>query len=88
MNFPHLFENDFYAILPELYLTLSTLVLLLFGVFYSTSKKTPESQYDANRCLVGSFLFILYFLSFAKFTVFLDDFFLRDAYYGSFKFFF
>ena len=38
MNFPHLFENDFYAILPELYLTLSTLVLLLFGVFYSTSK--------------------------------------------------
>jgi hypothetical protein len=44
MNFPHLFENDFYAILPELYLILSTLVLLLFGVFYSTSKKhqTPS----------------------------------------------
>ena len=88
MNFPHLFENDFYAILPELYLTLSTLVLLLFGVFYSTSKKHQSPSMMQTVAWLGLFLFILYFLSFAKFTVFLDDFFLRDAYYGSFKFFF
>ena len=38
MNFSRLFANDIYAILPEVYLTLSTIVLLLFGVFYSTSR--------------------------------------------------
>ena len=44
MNFFHIFENDVYATLPELYLVLSTLVLLLFGVFYSTSRRhgTPS----------------------------------------------
>ena len=33
------FENDFYGILPELFLLLSSLSLLMFGVVYSTSKE-------------------------------------------------
>src|SRR6056300_2059094 len=36
MNF--FFENDFYAILPELFLLCASLALLVFGVVYSTSK--------------------------------------------------
>jgi len=32
------FENDLYVILPELFLLLSSLSLLMFGVVYSTSK--------------------------------------------------
>ena len=55
MNFPHLFENDFYAILPELYLTLSTLVLLLFGVFYSTSKKHQSPSMMQTVAWLGLF---------------------------------
>ena len=35
MNF--FFENDFYAILPELFLLCASLTLLVFGVVYSTS---------------------------------------------------
>lgn len=34
----HLFENDFYALFPELFLTTVTMVLLMFGVVWSTSK--------------------------------------------------
>ena len=34
-----LFENDFKAIFPELFLTLATIFLLLYGVIYSTSIK-------------------------------------------------
>ena len=33
------FENDFYGIIPELFLLLSSLSLLMFGVVYSTSKE-------------------------------------------------
>ena len=38
MHFIHLFENDLYALFPELFLTCTTLVLLIFGVIWSTSK--------------------------------------------------
>ena len=38
MNFLNLFENDFYAILPELFLLTATTALLVFGVIFSTSK--------------------------------------------------
>ena len=38
MHFIHLFENDFYALFPELFLTTVTMVLLMFGVVWSTSK--------------------------------------------------
>ncbi|MFB1019077.1 MAG: NADH-quinone oxidoreductase subunit N [Flavobacteriales bacterium] len=38
MDFTHLFENDFYALFPELFLTTVTMVLLMFGVVWSTSK--------------------------------------------------
>ena len=34
----HLFENDFYALFPELFLTCTTMLLLMFGVVWSTSK--------------------------------------------------
>jgi NADH:ubiquinone oxidoreductase subunit 2 (subunit N) len=34
-----LFENDFKAVLPELFLVLSSLLLLLYGVIWSTSAK-------------------------------------------------
>ena len=65
MNFPHLFENDFYAILPELYLTLSTLVLLLFGVFYSTSKKHQSPSMMQTVAWLGLFcLFCLFLIDF------------------------
>jgi len=88
MNFPHLFENDFYAILPELYLILSTLVLLLFGVFYSTSKKhqTPSMVQTVAwlglLCLFCTFC-ILQNVPFVSMT-----FFLCDPYFRSFLFFF
>jgi hypothetical protein len=32
------FENDFYGFLPELFLLIASLTLLMFGVIYSTSK--------------------------------------------------
>jgi len=75
MNFPHLFENDLYAILPELYLIVSTLVLLLFGVFYSTSKKhhTPSLMQTISWlglfCLFCTFC-ILQNLPFSSMTFF------------------
>ena len=62
MNFPHLFENDFYAILPELYLTLSTLVLLLFGVFYSTSKKHQSPSMMQTVAWLGLFVYFVLFV--------------------------
>ena len=37
MNFTSLFENDVKVLFPELFLTLSILSLLLYGVAYSTS---------------------------------------------------
>lgn len=37
MNFISLFENDFKAIFPEIYLTIGILALLVYGVVYSTS---------------------------------------------------
>jgi len=38
LHFIHLFENDFYALFPELFLTCTTMLLLMFGVVWSTSK--------------------------------------------------
>ena len=38
MQFINLFENDFYALFPELFLTCAALLLLVFGVIWSTSK--------------------------------------------------
>ena len=37
-----LFENDFKAIFPELFLVLATIFLLLYGVIYSTSSETKS----------------------------------------------
>lgn len=88
MNFPHLFENDFYAILPELYLTLSTLVLLLFGVFYSTSKKHQSPSMMQTVAWLGLFCLFCTFCLLQNLPFSSMTFFLRDAYYGSFKFFF
>lgn len=41
-----LFENDFKAIFPELFLVLATIFLLLYGVIYSTSS---ETKYQINQ---------------------------------------
>ena len=38
LHYIHLFENDFYALFPELFLTCTTMLLLMFGVVWSTSK--------------------------------------------------
>ena len=38
MQFINLFENDFYALFSELFLTCAALLLLVFGVIGSTSK--------------------------------------------------
>jgi hypothetical protein len=37
MDFLTLFKNDFLCVLPELYLCLSALILLVYGVIFSTS---------------------------------------------------
>lgn len=46
-----LFENDFKAIFPELFLVLATIFLLLYGVIYSTSsgKKYQNNQAYLNE---------------------------------------
>ena len=41
VTFLNLFENDFLALYPELFLLSSTLFLLMYGVTYSTSEKHP-----------------------------------------------
>lgn len=38
MHFINLFENDFYGLFPELFLSIVTMGLLTFGVIWSTSK--------------------------------------------------
>jgi NADH:ubiquinone oxidoreductase subunit 2 (subunit N) len=39
INFFNLFENDFLALFPEIFLVISTLLLLMYGVFLNTSKQ-------------------------------------------------
>ena len=39
VNFFNLFENDFLALFPEIFLVTSTLFLLMYGVIFSTSKQ-------------------------------------------------
>jgi len=43
-----LFENDFKAIFPELFLVLATIFLLLYGVIYSTSKDKTNQNKKVN----------------------------------------
>jgi proton-translocating NADH-quinone oxidoreductase chain N len=43
-----LFENDFKAIFPELFLVLATIFLLLYGVIYSTSSDKTNTNKKAN----------------------------------------
>ena len=79
----HLFENDLYAILPELYLIVSTLVLLLGYLQYVKKHHTPSLMQPS----LGFFsLFctfcILQNLPFSPMTFF------YTTYYGPFKFFF
>jgi proton-translocating NADH-quinone oxidoreductase chain N len=60
------FRNDFYGIFPELFLTLTTFCILLFGVFFSTSRSNGFPLLSANvshlglLSLVGTFLLTLH----------------------------
>ena len=44
-----LFENDFKGIFPELFLVLTILLLLIYGVVYSTSK---EKKYHLSHIFI------------------------------------
>ena len=56
-----LFENDFKGILPELFLVLTILLLLIYGVVYSTSK---EKKYPLLIGNIGWLGLITVFLTF------------------------
>lgn len=43
-NFSYLFENDFLALFPEIFLFISTIFLLLYGVVLSTSKQNGRDS--------------------------------------------
>ena len=47
--FNFLFENDFKAILPELFLVFSSILLLIYGVVYSTSTKNPAQLWEKKQ---------------------------------------
>ena len=51
LHYIHLFENDFYALFPELFLTCTTMLLLMFGVVWSTSK--AEGYQFLHTLLLG-----------------------------------
>lgn len=54
-----LFENDFKCVLPELFLTIVTLLLLIFGVIFSTSKKNKYPLILYNLCWLS--LYTIFF---------------------------
>lgn len=56
-----LFENDFKGIFPELFLVLTILLLLIYGVLYSTSK---EKKYPLLICNIGWLGLLCVFLTF------------------------
>lgn len=57
-----LFENDFKAIFPELFLVIITLFLLLYGVIYSTSSEKKYPLLLGNISWLGVLGFIFTFL--------------------------
>jgi NADH:ubiquinone oxidoreductase subunit 2 (subunit N) len=54
-----LFENDFKSIFPELFLVLAILVLLIYGVVYSTSKQKKYPLLVGNIGWLGVFSLFL-----------------------------
>lgn len=58
-----LFENDFTSVLPELFLTISTIGLLIYGVIYTTSKDKNYPILHTNITWLGLLtLFLTLFL--------------------------
>ena len=56
-----LFENDFIAIFPELFLVITTIILLVYGVIYTTSKEKKYPLLLLNCSWLGQ-LSLLYTL--------------------------
>lgn len=58
-----LFENDFLYVIPEIFLILATLFLLMYGVIYTTSKKANYPILHTNITWLALFsLFLTLFL--------------------------
>jgi hypothetical protein len=64
MDFLTFFDNDFKAVMPELYLFCAILVLLSYGVIYSTSKtfNYPMIQLNVGWLTVLSILISFFLL--------------------------
>lgn len=64
MNFFNFFENDLLVILPELFISISIIFLLSYGVIYSTSKSYNYPILSVNVSWLSFLvLFIAFFLS-------------------------
>jgi hypothetical protein len=63
MEFLSFFDNDFKVMIPELYLFTVTLLLLSYGVIYSTSKthNYPIIQINVGWLSVFSLIITLFF---------------------------
>jgi NADH-quinone oxidoreductase subunit N len=68
MNFFNFFENDFLVILPELFISISIIFLLSYGVIYSTSTSYNYPILSVNVSLLSFFvLFIAFLLSISNY---------------------
>jgi NADH:ubiquinone oxidoreductase subunit 2 (subunit N) len=54
VNFLDLFENDFLAIFPEIFLLNAIFILLFFGLFFET-KKSNHSMLPTNHLMIDSY---------------------------------
>lgn len=66
MDLPIIFENDLYALLPELFLVVMLCVLLIFGAVYATNPwegKVSKDLSSSMNYLTALTLFIAGFLS-------------------------
>jgi len=62
MDFSLFFDNEFKVIMPELYLFFVSLLLLSYGVLYSTSKEFNYPILQTNISLFTVFSFVITFL--------------------------
>jgi NADH-quinone oxidoreductase subunit N len=62
MNFFNFFENDFIVVLPELFISISVVFLLSYGVIYSTSSSYKYPILSVNVSWLTVFVLFLAFL--------------------------
>ena len=59
MNFSLLFENDLNIIIPELFFSIATMSLMVYGVVFNSSKKQEFSVIMTNINWISIFILVI-----------------------------